>query len=267
MLAVAGFNGDGRDDILAGSRDIRRADGQPEDRHDQTPIHVFLDRHDGRFRHAPRRFGCRINARDGRATVADFNEDGWPDIALFDVGTYVGERSLGFGNPPELYLRAASAITRASPLVYRNNGSGRFRAMTAAPFACSDRHFGFEAVPLEVNGDGAVDFIVPRRGNGPDGRYGTEDDYTTFVTLFNTTAPHGRSGAAGRCARTRYPETQSRGSRTSREVRPVAQERGLPEPEFKGVLHWRRFDSCGGVNSGGPGLRSPIEVREPKSAG
>ena len=74
-----------------------------------------------------------------------------------------------------------------SPLVYRNDGSGRFQAMSPVPFAGSDRYFGHGAVPANVNGDAAIDFVVPRHNNGPDRRYGTADDFTTLVTLLNTT--------------------------------------------------------------------------------
>ena len=59
------------------------------------------------------------------------------------------------------------------------------------PFAGSDRYFGHGAVPIEVNGDAAIDFVVPRRDNGPDRSYGTADDSSFLVTLLNTT-PAGR---------------------------------------------------------------------------
>ena len=55
------------------------------------------------------------------------------------------------------------------------------------PFARSDRYFGRNAVPTDVNGDAAVDFVVPQHNNGPDDRDGTADDFTTLVTLLNTT--------------------------------------------------------------------------------
>ena len=86
-------------------------------------------------------------------------------------------------------------VRTESPLVYRNDGSGRFRAMSPVPFAGSDRYFGWNAVPAEVNGDAAIDFVLPRHNNGPDGRYDTADDFTTLMTLLNTTP----AGAA-RCS-------------------------------------------------------------------
>ena len=79
------------------------------------------------------------------------------------------------------------AVRIESPLVYRNDGSGRFQAMSPVPFAGSDRYFGYDAVPADVNGDAATDFVVPWRDNGPDGRYGTADDFSMLVTLLNTT--------------------------------------------------------------------------------
>ena len=74
-----------------------------------------------------------------------------------------------------------------SPLVYRNTGSGRFQAMPAEPFAGSDRYFGLYAVPADVNGDAAIDFVVPRRHDGPDNQARTADDFSTLLTLLNTT--------------------------------------------------------------------------------
>lgn len=76
-----------------------------------------------------------------------------------------------------------------TPLVYRNDGSGRFRAMSPVPFVGSERYFGTHAVPADVNGDTVVDFVVPVHHNGLDGLYNTADDFTTLVTLMNTTPP------------------------------------------------------------------------------
>ena len=42
-------------------------------------------------------------------------------------------------------------------------------------------------VPADVNGDGAIDFVVPYPDAGRDGRHGTADDATMLVTLLNTT--------------------------------------------------------------------------------
>ena len=84
---------------------------------------------------------------------------------------------------------AFHAVRTESPLAYRNDGSGRFQAMSPVPFAGSSRNFGFGAEPADVNGDGAIDFVVPSHNNGPDREYGTADDFTTLVTLLNTAPP------------------------------------------------------------------------------
>ena len=63
----------------------------------------------------------------------------------------------------------------------RNNGRGRFEAMPPEPFGGSDEtHVGLYAVPADVNG--VIDFVVPRRRNGPDRRSRTGDDFETLVT-------------------------------------------------------------------------------------
>ena len=80
-----------------------------------------------------------------------------------------------------------NSVRTESPLVYGNDGSGRFRAMSPIPFTGSDRYFGHGTVPADLNGDGAIDFVVPRHDNGPDGVFDTADDSTTLVTLLNTT--------------------------------------------------------------------------------
>ncbi len=80
-------------------------------------------------------------------------------------------------------------VRTESPLVYRNDGSGRFEAMSPVPFVGSGRYFGFGAVPADVNGDGAIDFVFPLHNNGPDREYGTADDFAILVTLLNTTPP------------------------------------------------------------------------------
>ena len=87
----------------------------------------------------------------------------------------------------DLVMARSPPVRAESPLVYRNDGSGRFRAMSPMPFVGSSRSFGILAMPADVNGDAVVDFVVPHYNRGPDRRYGTADDLTTLVTLLNTT--------------------------------------------------------------------------------
>ena len=103
---------------------------------------------------------------DGKISLHDVDGDGCADIV---VSKSWGIRAPGF------------------PLVYRNSGSGQFTAMDPKLFAGDDRYFGKHVVPADVNGDGAIDFVVPERDNGPDDEWGSEDDFTTLVTLLNTT--------------------------------------------------------------------------------
>ena len=103
---------------------------------------------------------------EGAVSMHDVDRDGCEDIVV--------SKSWGIRAP-------------AFPLVHRNSGSGQFTVMDPKLFAGDDRYFGAHVVPADVNGDGAIDFVVPQRDNGPDGEWGSEDDFTTLVTLLNTT--------------------------------------------------------------------------------
>ena len=87
----------------------------------------------------------------------------------------------------DLVVQRGAHVRTESPLVYRNDGSGRFQAMSPVPFVGSAPYFGYRAVTADVNGDAAIDFVVPVRDFGPDGRGGTADDFTLLATLLNTT--------------------------------------------------------------------------------
>ena len=78
-------------------------------------------------------------------------------------------------------------IRRESPLVYRNNGSGQFSPLPPERFVFGNDPFGFAAMPIDANGDGAIDFVVAEPGPGPDGIWETNDDSARLVTLLNTT--------------------------------------------------------------------------------
>ena len=46
-----------------------------------------------------------------------------------------------------------------------------------------DEHFGWGAMPIDANGDGAIDFVVSELGPGRDGIWETADDPTWLVTI------------------------------------------------------------------------------------
>ena len=170
-------DGDGFEDLLLVHP--RNDDGPP----DEIPwtgryVQVLVNRGGSSF-------GDETLARmgDQSATTPERNPDGDPlhnsaAPAMHDVDR---------DGCADLVMSRSVHVRTESPLVYRNDGSGRFQAMSPVPFAGSDRYFGFNAVPADVNGDAAIDFVVPQVSEGPDRRYGTADDFTMLVTLLNTT--------------------------------------------------------------------------------
>ena len=114
IAAVADINGDGRDDLVAGGRDEYRLDGAPDDRFTKAPLHILVGREDGGFTHAPEMVDGTIEARDAVVVVADLNSDGRADLAVFDIGVYVADESVGYGNPPQLWLSSQDGVLRSS---------------------------------------------------------------------------------------------------------------------------------------------------------
>ncbi len=124
---------------------------------------------------------------DQSATTPERNQDGG---RLNNVARAPVMQDIDRDGCADLVMSQSNAAVRIeSPLVYRNDGSGRFRAMSPVPFVGSSRYFGVGAVSADVNGDGAVDFVVPHDNSGPDQEYGTADDFAMLVTLLNTTPP------------------------------------------------------------------------------
>ena len=101
MVAVADWNGDGLDDLVAFPWVEHSND--PADRHQTAPLAILLAQPDATFSRllAP---GLTVEARDPIVLVEDFNQDGTPDMAVFDAGVYATAESTGYGNPPQLLL-------------------------------------------------------------------------------------------------------------------------------------------------------------------
>ena len=112
--AVADFNGDGRDDIIAGGLGAYMHGATPEDRFTKTTLQVFVSEGDGQFRHAPELVEGTIEVRSAVVVAADFNGDTRPDLAVFDGGLGVAGHGVGYGNPPQLFLSSRDAPLRPS---------------------------------------------------------------------------------------------------------------------------------------------------------
>ena len=55
-------------------------------------------------------------------------------------------------------------IRPESPLVYHNNGSEQYSPLPPEHLVSADESLGYRAMPIDANGDGAVDFVASEPG-------------------------------------------------------------------------------------------------------
>ena len=184
--AVVDLNGDGRDDILAGEADGGGA--TPEDRFTKTTLEVLVSVGDGSFRHAPELVEGTIDIRNPVVVADDFNGDMRPDLAVFDGGVYVTAHSLGYGNPPQLFLSGQDGQLRPSDALadaVRQEHELRPSPDYSGP---ADLHLK-TATSGDIDGDGDIDLWVDSIGGANVSSHFMLNNGDGTFTLDETRAP------------------------------------------------------------------------------
>ena len=194
ILAVADFNGDGRNDILAGEH-LYHNDPAPEERLATAPLRLFVAvENDGNFKHAPELVDGTIDVRAAVVVADDFNGDTQPDLAVFDAGVYVLDVGEYYGNPPQLFLSSQDGRLRPSEALadaVRHEHELRPSPRYSGP---ADLHVK-TATSGDIDGDADIDLWVESSGganvnshfmvNNGDGTFTLDPDRAPYELLHN----------------------------------------------------------------------------------
>jgi plastocyanin len=244
-LAVLLGNGDGtfQSATFSGSGPVGRAivsgdfnrDGKLDVAYiDQAgELNVFLGNGGGTFQQLPSAFVSAFGfSRPDRIVVADFNNDGAPDIAISDYafgnvyvllgngdGTFQAPQvysSLSYGGPFDIIAGdfnrdgkidlAVANIVENSIQVYLGNGDGTFKAPVSYPTGPEP----FSVAALDMNHDGKLDLVIDAIGglanNNSQILIGNGDGTFQAATEIGTSSPIGGRIAIGDLNRDGAPD-------------------------------------------------------------
>ena len=199
ILAVTDLNGDGLDDLLLGDKVHSEPPSTAADRLRKVPLRIFISHGDGTFTYAPELVDGEIMAHHAVVVANDFNMDGKADLAVFDAGAYDSAMSVGFGNPPQLFVSCPDGVLRplnSLELAVRDLHA-RVPDALQPPAEPGDLHLK-SATSGDIDGDGDPDIWVESSGganhdshfivNNGDGSF-TSDRARAPATLLHNPDP------------------------------------------------------------------------------
>ena len=149
-IAHADLNGDGLLDLF-----VTHLRGETNNLWVQGPRGLFHDRTGASGLASP-----RWRATGFGVVAADFDQDGWPDLAIANGGV---ARHAPLADAQDLGPHWSTYAERNQ--LFRNTGSGRFRdASAASPVLCALPNVARTLAAGDFDGDGAVDLLLTTVG-------------------------------------------------------------------------------------------------------
>lgn len=170
-MAALDINGDGRLDLILSHERGNVIPDPDEVGNTGRYLQVLIQTSDGFVDETELRLGAQDRTTGSRVAPYGANRNAPRQLVVDDID---GDGTL------DLFMAGAGPVGRHAPLLYLNDGQGRFIPYPARQFT-GEQWFGENAILIDLDGDGVLDIVHSDDTPGPDGQYGTADDATQLV--------------------------------------------------------------------------------------